>query len=225
MSPYRALVIGATGAVGSALLRELRHSEACAEIVALTRRPLSGQNATHKMRVHVIDFDHLEEATREHAAGCAVAFCTMGVGQPRKVSLAHLKLVDVDYAGAFARGAASGGVRHISLLSSVAASLESRNPYLRMKGLAERVVADAAIARTSLFRPSVLRTRRIRYGMQDRLTQALFPAVSLCLPSRYRAVRIEDLGRALRVNAERQGAPGVETLEYPQFQELIAKGA
>jgi uncharacterized protein YbjT (DUF2867 family) len=221
MIPYRALVIGATGAVGGALLRELRHSEACTEVVALTRRPLSGENATRKVRVHVIDFERLEAETREHAAGCAIAFCTMGVGQPRKVPFEHFWLVDVEYAAAFARGAASAGVRHISLLSSVAANHESKNPYLRAKGVAEQKVARAAIQRTSLFRPSVLRTRRIRYGLQDRLTQALFPPLSVCLPARFRAVHIEELGRAMRINAEIAGPTGVETLEYPHFRALL----
>lgn len=221
MTPYRALVIGATGAAGGALLRELRHSEACLEIVALTRRPLSGPNATSKVRVHVIDFHALEEATRQFAQGCSIAFCTMGIGQPRKVPFDQLHLVDVYYAGAFARGAAYAGVRHLSLLSSVAADHDSKNRYLRIKAAAEQTVTAAAVPRTSIFRPSLLRTRYARFGLQDRITQALFPLAARCLPARYRAVHVEDLGRAMRVNAERTGRGGVEMLEYPDFKPLI----
>ena len=40
METYRAVVIGATGAVGSALVRDLLASPRCAEVTALARRPV-----------------------------------------------------------------------------------------------------------------------------------------------------------------------------------------
>ena len=221
MTPYRALVIGATGEVGGALVRELAASPACAGIVALTRRKVDALQALPKLVAQVVPFEALEARTAELGAGCDVAFCTMGVGQPRKMPFAEVRKVDVDYAGAFARGAAAAGVRHVSLLSSVGANAASRNPYIRIKGDAEHVVAAAGITRTSLFRPSLLVTREIRYGLQDRITQALFPILAPLLPSRYHQIRVEDLGRAMRVNAERPGQPGTEILEYRDFIQLL----
>jgi len=220
---YSAVVIGATGAVGGALVRELLASSACAGVVALTRRAAGGLPSSSKLALHVVQYQALQERTAELASGCEVAFCTMGVGQPRKVAFDEFWKVDVEYAGGFARGAAAAGVRHISLLSSVGANLSSRNPYLRVKGVAEQIVerAGIGIARTSLFRPSLLVTPAIRYGLQDRLTQRLFPLVAPLLPDRYHHVRVEDLARAMRVNAERPGAPGVEVLEYPDFVRLL----
>jgi uncharacterized protein YbjT (DUF2867 family) len=132
--------------------------------------------------------------------------------------------VDVECAGAFARGAAAAGVRHISLLSSVGANRESRNPYLRVKGAAEQAIEAAGIARTSLFRPSLLVTPQIRYGVQDRITQAVFPVVAPLLPGRYHQVRVEDLARAMRINAERPASAGVEVLEHPDFVRLLRSG-
>jgi hypothetical protein len=64
-------------------------------------------------------------------------------------------------------------------------------------------------------------TREIRYGLQDRVTQALFPRVSWLLPSRYHEIRVEDLGRAMRINAERPGKDGVEILHYAEFVEML----
>lgn len=228
MASYRALVIGATGAVGGALVRELVASESCSGVVALTRRAVDLAHAlglsvseAPKVVVHVVPFDALEPRTAEFAAGCDVAFCTMGIGQPRKTSFEEFRRVDVDYTGAFARGAAAAGARHISLLSSVGANGASRNPYIRIKGEAEQAVTAAGIRRTSLFRPSLLVTPEIRYGLQDRVTQALFPLIAPILPSRYHHIRVEDLGRAMRLNAERPGATGTEILEYGAFIQLL----
>jgi len=218
---YRAIVIGATGAVGGALVRELLASPVCEGVVALARRPIAGCPASSKLSVHLVDLDDLETATARLAEGCAAAFCTMGIGQPRKVSFEDLWRVDVEFAGAFARGAAAAGSTHISLLSAVAANVSSRNPYIKVKGAAEQAVAQAGIARTSLFRPSLLVTPDIRYGLQDRVTQSLFPLVQWMFPARYHSVRVEDLGRAMRLNAERSGAAGVEVLQYPEFVRLL----
>ncbi len=92
---------------------------------------------------------------------------------------------------------------------------------MRTKGAAEQAVESAGIHRTSLFRPSLLVTPNIRYGLQDRVTQRVFPLIQPLLPARYHAIRVEDLARAMRINAERPGTPGVEILHYPQFVRLL----
>ncbi|HEY2824801.1 MAG TPA: NAD(P)H-binding protein [Gemmatimonadales bacterium] len=222
---YRALVLGATGAVGSALTRELLASTTCAQVIALVRRPTPLFDALpgkEKLKALVVDLGQLEQETARVGAGCEAAFCTMGVGQPRKVGADEHWRVDVEYAGAFARGAKVAGTRHISLLSAVGANRTSMWRYSRVKGAAEAAVAGAGIARTSMFRPSLLVTQEIRYGLQDRLTQAIFPVVSLVMPSVLHEVTVETLGRAMRVNAERPGGPGLEILQYPEFRALQA---
>jgi len=130
---YAATVIGATGAVGEALVRELLTSAACTRVVALVRRQVdffATARGSEKLQFHVVNFRDTENATRQHAAGCDVAFCTMGIGQPRKATHEEVHRVDVEYAGAFARGAAAAGASHISLLSSVGADPASRARYL-----------------------------------------------------------------------------------------------
>jgi hypothetical protein len=71
-------------------------------------------------------------------------------------------------------------------------------------------------------------------GLQERLTQRLFPLVAPLLPNRYHQIRVEDLARAMRVNAGRLGpdpyvvsgfsrtvSPDIEVLEYPDFMRLL----
>jgi len=214
---YRALVIGATGAVGSALVRELLAARRCVAVTILTRRAtgmFAGVPGTAKLTQRVVDMDRVELQAREPATGCEAAFCTMGIGQPRKVSGDEFWKVDVDYASAFARACKVAGVRHMSLLTAIGANPRSSTYYLRVKGAVEERYQSLAFARLSLFRPSVLVTADLRYGMQDWLTQNLFPWVSRLLPSRFHEIRVEDLARAMHLNAERQGTEPVEVLHY-----------
>src|SRR2546428_12662673 len=102
---YRAIVVGATGAVGGALVRELIASPRCERVVALSRRQTDALGASPKLAVHVVDLERLEAATREMAAGCEAGVCTLGLGQPSRASVEEFWRVDVEYAGAFARGA------------------------------------------------------------------------------------------------------------------------
>ncbi len=106
MANYRAVVVGGTGAVGGSLVRELLSSPDCSEVVALVRRPVDQfdtLDGREKLSLEEIEVQDLEAATTELASGCDLAFMTMGIGQPRKVSREVFRRVDLEYAGAFAR--------------------------------------------------------------------------------------------------------------------------
>lgn len=222
-----AVVLGATGAVGSALVRELLAGSRWRSVSIFVRRPtrlFDGMPGASRLSMHVVDYDQLAAAVsgemvlrRDAQLGTLAAFCTLGVGQPRKVSRAELHRVDVGLASAFARACRSAGVPHFSLLTAVGANAASASYYLKVKGEAEQAVRDLGFARASFFRPSLLVTRELRYGLQDRVTQALFPRLSPILPSRLHEITVEHLARAMRLNAERDGVTGDEVLEYADF--------
>ena len=217
---YRAIVLGASGAVGSALVRELLVSPACKEVLMLNRRPVDNwQNARGKAKLteHVIDLQQIEAETLRLAQGCTVAFCTFGAGQPTKLSKDEFWKIDVEYPAAFARACKQAGVEHISLLSSIGADLLSQSHYLRVKGEAEKAMITPGFARTSLFRPSLLFTNEPRYGWIDKFSQFAFPLFSWVLPSAMHEIHVDDLGRAMKVNAEKLVDKNIEVLRYDDF--------
>lgn len=92
-----------------------------------------------------------------------------------------------------------------------------------MKGELEDGLCSLDFERLSLFRPSVLVTPNIRYGLQDRITQWLFPKLSAVLPSRLREVTVDELAVAMWRNAERPGR-GVAILHHDDFITLVREG-
>ena len=59
----------------------------------------------------------------------------------------------------------------------------------------------------------------------DSISQTFFPKIQFLLPSNTHGIFVEDLGRAMVVNAEAHLEDAdtklVERLEYPQFVEIL----
>src|SRR4051812_16804556 len=97
----RAVVMGATGAVGSQVVAALLRSRAF-DVATLGRRVLSVPGVTE----HLVDVAR-PESYEPLLAGHDCAFCTLGIGQPSKVPAEELWRVDftanLDFAAACRR--------------------------------------------------------------------------------------------------------------------------
>jgi len=195
--------------------------------VVLNRRKIDlfdKEPNSHKLKEVIVNLDDLENAENKKAIeGCKIAFCTMGLGQPSKHSKDEFYKVDVVYATAFAKLCYSAGVKHISLLTSYMADKNSKLDYTRWKGEVEQNYIDLGFDRVSCFQPSLLVTKDIRYGFQDRVVQFAFPKISWILPSAMHEITVEDLGTAMQINAElpENEHQKVERLTYKDFVRLV----
>jgi uncharacterized protein YbjT (DUF2867 family) len=217
----RVAIMGASGAVGSAVLAELQSMPQVQTITALVRRPLNLKNA-HNVREQQVDVTAPETYTR-FLIGHDAAICTLGVGQPSKVSVEEFKRIDHDAVLDFARACKAAGIRHFSLLSSVASDANARNTYLKSKGALRDAIAALGFERFSIYQPSMLITRENRYGFMQGVLLTVFPLLNPLLLGglqKYRGVAVEDLGRAMARNIETRNA-GLEILHYPDFMKLL----
>ncbi len=201
-----AIVIGATGLVGQALVDRLAAADAIDKVVTLTRRPTRHSYA--KVQNQVVAFDHLED----HAAAFAgdLLFSCLGTTRKQAGSIAAQRIVDVEYQYMAAQLAAAQGVRHYLLVSSSGANAESGNAYLRMKGELEQRVIVLPFKRISIFQPSLLLGHRAEPRPGEKLWSWILPP--LCaLPGlrRYRPIRAEQVA-AKMVEASQRPGPALE---------------
>lgn len=231
-APLRAVLLGATGAVGRNVLAEALRSPAFASVTTLGRRPVDGAEAVDaagagkKLTQHVVDLAD-PASYRDRIAGHTTAICTLGVGEPSKSTPAEVWKVEIDYVMGFASVCKEAGVRHFSLMTSAGANPRSRFAYVRLKGTQEERVKALGFERTSLFRPSMLLTAENRYGPSQAILLALWPRLHPLFAGplrRYRGIRVEDLGTAMARNAARDAPSGVEVLEWDDFQRLLDEG-
>ena len=211
------VMLGATGAVGAKTVHALIDFP---ELKKLTLLGRSRADANHPaISQHLIS---LNENYQDLLANHHVAICTLGVGQPSKVSKAEFVRVDHDLVLHFAEQCKRAGIRHFELLSAVAADAQSASFYLATKGKLERALEALEFERLSLFQPSVIRTPKNRYGLMQGLTLAATRVLNPLLMgglSRYRGIEVQTLGRAIALNVRTAGA-GVERLHWRDFVEL-----
>ncbi len=218
--------LGATGAVGSVVVQALLAMPELQRLSLLGRRPLDGADDS-RVEQHTVDiFDSSTYAGR--LKGHQVAICTLGVGQPSKISREDFLAIDRDAVLAFATACREAGVEHFQLLSSVGTNSESRSFYLRTKGELEEGLKALGFARLSLFRPSMILTPTSRYGFSQAVTLKVWPWLSLGLfgpLSKFRGVRVEQLGRAIAANAGLVERNRVEVLHWDEIKELDPRPA
>lgn len=148
----KAMIIGASGATGKALLRQLLDDSAFGQVEIFVRRDVGIQHP--KLSVQRIDF--ADSASWRDKVRGDVLFSCLGTTLKAAGSQAAQKMVDYDYQLAFAQAAAANGVGTLALVSSGGASAASRLFYPRIKGELEQAVQALGFAELLIFRPPLL---------------------------------------------------------------------
>lgn len=160
----KAIIIGATGAVGRDLLEQLLASENYERVDVFVRRPLDVQH--DKLCVHVIDFEK-PETWRQDVTGDSdsVLFSCLGTTLKQAGGQKPQWRVDHDYQLEFARAAAENGVGEYALVSSMGAKASSMNFYMRMKGTLEDEVKTLPFRHITIVQPpSLIRKQSDRWA-------------------------------------------------------------
>ncbi|AIQ27269.1 MULTISPECIES: oxidoreductase [Paenibacillus] len=192
-----ALVLGATGLVGSALTEDLLNGD-WDEVRVLVRRPLKLQHA--KLRQIQIDWDQLGQY-KEQFAGVYAVFCCLGTTIKQAGSQEQFEKVDLDYPLAAAALAKDYGVKQFLAVSSMGANAKSRNFYSRTKGRAEDGLIAAGFHGLHLFRPSLLLGDREEFRLGERTASVIMKALDFAMvgkAAKYRAIPAAKVARAMR---------------------------
>ncbi len=207
-----AVVLGATGLVGRAVLDQLAQAHHVGRVVAIARRPLA--HPSPKVEVRVLDFERLH-AQPDLLAGRWL-FCCLGTTRRKAGSLAAQRHVDLELPLSAARLGLEAGMRHLLLVSSALAHARSPSAYLRLKGELEAAVSALPLERVSLFRPSVLLGEREESRPGEAAAAWLLSRLA-ALPwlSRYRPIPAEQLARRM-VQVSAQPGPARECFALDQ---------
>ena len=165
----KAVVIGATGATGRALVRQLLATEWVTQVIVLVRRASFERQS--KLEEHIIDFAHLE-GFRDLIVG-DLAFSCLGTTLQDAGSKEAQWMVDYTYQYNFAQLAYQNGIPTFVLQSAMNANPSSKLFYSRMKGELEENIKIIGFEKLIMCKPSFLiRPKSTR--LLERLSVRLF---------------------------------------------------
>ncbi|MDF0581183.1 NAD(P)H-binding protein [Bradyrhizobium yuanmingense] len=147
-----ALVFGATGFIGSHLLRDLLDSPDYSRVVAVVRKPLAGSDP--KLTVLIGDLASLPALKPQLVAD--EIFIALGTTRKHTPDEAEYYKIDHDYPLLAAEIAKANGARSVFLVTAVGANTGSGVFYLRTKGEVERDILSLDFEHTHIFRPSMI---------------------------------------------------------------------
>jgi uncharacterized protein YbjT (DUF2867 family) len=152
----KALVLGATGLVGSELLQQILADDWFAEVLVFVRRPIGISHT--KLKEEIIDFDK-PETWAEKVKG-DVLFSAFGTTIKKAGSKEVQWKIDYTYQYQMAQAAQRNGVPAMVLVSSAGASVNSNIFYSRMKGELDRDIKALGFERFTILKPSILAGNR-----------------------------------------------------------------
>lgn len=188
--PLRIALIGASGLVGSRVMR-LCVGREDVHLSAIARTELALPHGA-RMEVFVANPDkwgEVLEALRPTAVICAIGTTWKKAGKDE----AAFRAVDQALVLAVARAAKAHGVERFVSISSVGADPHTDNFYLKVKGETDRDLAKIGIGRLDVLRPGLLRGPREgdrRPG--ERMGILLSPLINPFLGGKWRAYRAID---------------------------------
>jgi uncharacterized protein YbjT (DUF2867 family) len=201
-----ALLLGASGLVGSALLQQLLNSDAYHSVVALVRRPLAIQHP--KLRQQVIDFDQ-PDATLIQGDDL---YCALGTTLRKAGSKEAQYTIDCTYPTEFGRIARQNGVKRYLLVSSIGADAASSNFYLKTKGELEQHLQAMGFETFVAARPSFLLGDRTEFRLAEKIGIILAQVFAPLIPRKYRGIHANDVASALIALAQ-QNITGYHIVE------------
>jgi uncharacterized protein YbjT (DUF2867 family) len=192
----KAVLLGASGLIGSSLLQQLLESPHYTEVLVLVRKPLNQQHP--KLTMLVVDFDKLNDYAEKLKTD--VVFCCLGSTRKKTPDPEDYRKIDYQYPLDMGWIAYTNGASQYHLVSSMGANPHSSIFYSRLKGEVERDLKTIPFKSIHIYRPSLLDGARKEQRVGERL---MIYAMRLINPlllgglKKYRSVKIEKVAAAM----------------------------
>ncbi len=224
LQPSRiALLAGATGLIGRALMALLLNSGRYERVHVLLRRPLAEFAGNPKLRTHVVDFAALPQPLPK----VDDVYIALGTTIKLAGSEAAFRQVDFDFVVNTAKAASAAGARRLAVVSALGADALGRRFYNRVKGDMQEALSRLGFESLNIAQPSLLLGDRAALGQPVRAgevwaTRLLAPVLGW-LPASVRPIQAAAVAQAM-LSANLAARPGLRLLRSAEMQRA-AEGA
>ena len=201
-----AVIIGATGAVGKEILKEILGTEYYERIYVLGRNSISRLPEDDRLTKIVIDFENMRFDTS--ILDDADVFAALGTTIKIAGSKENQRKIDVDYTVNFAK-LCEEKVRSFNVVSAIGANSKSKNFYNSLKGELEDKLKEMNLRTLRIFQPSLLISKRDDNRFLEEIFMKVAPIFQFVLKGKikkYSPIEVSLLGKVLvRFATENKG--------------------
>lgn len=217
-----ALIVGATGLVGTELLKILLTESKYASVKVLTRRKLPMTNA--KLEKIITDFDQLDQYQQHFQVDDV--YCCLGTTIKTAGSQQAFKKVDFAYPLELAKLTKASGAQKFFIITAMGADRNSKFFYNRVKGEIEEELKNIEFPTLHIFRPSLLLGERKEFRLGEKIGVFLSPVLALLMigPLRkYKPIHARDVAMAMYQTSKmsESGCFTHESNEIQSFSNIV----
>ena len=192
-----AVIIGATGAVGKEILKEILADNFYNKVYILGRESIVKLDDEERLTKIIIDFENLnfDKSILENADVFASLGTTIKIAKTKE----NQRKIDVDYTVNFAK-LCEGKVRSFNVVSAIGANSKSKNFYNSLKGELEDKLKVMNLGVLRIFQPSLLISKRDDKRFLEELFMKVSPIFQLVLKGKakkFSPIEVSVLGREI----------------------------
>ncbi len=213
-----ALVAGATGLVGSCLVKILCENAEYDTVKVLVRK--GGAFSDMDVEEHVVDFEALDSLSVPFEADDI--YCCLGTTMKKAGSKEAFYKVDYTYPLSIAKNALAHGASQFLIVTSMGAKEDSWVYYNKVKGEIEQAVRALSFKAAHIFRPSLLLGDREEERLGEDLAKPLMRKAAGLLVGplqKYKPIEAQQVAHAMYKVAQ-MGRVGVNIFESHQIQRI-----
>ena len=195
-----AIILGATGLTGGALLALLLKDDSYSVIKLFSRSSIGISDP--KIEEHLIDLFELEKYKKQFTGD--EVFCCIGTTKAKTPDEDIYHKIDYGIPVTAAKLARSNGINKFLVISALGADANSSIFYNRTKGEMERDVLKENISETYIFEPSLIAGERKEKRFFETLAKNLMKIGNYLLVGslkKYRSVHPETIAKAMQIVA------------------------
>lgn len=188
-----AVLAGATGLIGSAVLDLMLRDGSYFKVIALSRKPLHAKDP--KLLNLVVDFEKLADYASQLKADDV--YCCLGTTIKQAGSKEAFRKVDLDYPVSLAATTLAQGAGQFLLVSAMGAKRDSSIFYNQVKGEVQDRIQALHFKAFHIFQPSLLVGPRATPRLGERVAAAMVKAFQFAVPKKYQPIESVRVARAM----------------------------
>lgn len=214
-----AIVIGATGLVGSFITLKLLDDTRYENVKVFVRNSLGIKHP--KLEENIVNFDKLDE-WKNKLTGDEL-FSALGTTIKKAGSKENQYKIDFTYQYEVAKVAVENKVKSYFLVSSLGANYKSRNFYLRIKGNLDEKVQQLNFEKIRIFRPSILVGLRSEKRLGESLGIKIAGIVTSIIPAlkKYKPIYASKVAEAIINSANQLSQEKIRIYDSDEIINLI----